>query len=582
MTRPALRSLVLVLFAAPLVVVACGGGSGVHDAKPPVSDSSPGAADLANAANLDGNLDFATSTPIDGPVITPDALVDGRIVALDGPGVTPDVPGATPDAPGVSSDAPGVSSDSLVDRGAPDAPGAAPDAPVDADAADTGSDATVDGDAGNSGIQPRVLIIDPATDKFLTYDRDGQTVHDYHSALDFGAGYEKRGIRQETISVAWDATATVYYNNDFPDPLPGLDEPLRPSRIVVVAASTSGLGARAKIISMDGSVVADRAVPADHMDVRVSPAQKFLYAAQHVGSLYWCSAGTHAIVARMTDGTTVWQGTLCDTAFARDDSHLAFSPTNGCLDPPIHIVDLATGQETPAASPSFCDAGVVSANVLGASTLGVVFGKTGSSVPWFVDWQAKASPFAPSLSPSMIDTYVVRFNPQGSGVLWGGPTRQEFNLASLTSQPWSGPDDNCYGQPDHAFVKLEGQALRYCRCSDGTCALIATLAAPADAGWKPAAQLSPDGRFVFVNYSWSFDRAPVAGQDRLLYRSTGELLFSAAARYTGQILFDQTGQLAVLRSQLSRGGASELAIINLSNGQSTTLPVPRSYTIVYE
>jgi hypothetical protein len=174
------------------------------------------------------------------------------------------------------------------------------------------------------------LIIDPATDKFLTYDRDGQIAHDYHSALDFGAGYEKRSIRQETISVAWDATASAFYNNDYPAPLPGLGEPLRPSRIVVVAASTLGQGAKARIVSVDGSVVADRAVPVDHMDVRVSPAQNFLYAAQHVGSLYWCSAGTHAIVSRMTDGTTVWQGNLCDTAFARDDSHLALSPTNGC------------------------------------------------------------------------------------------------------------------------------------------------------------------------------------------------------------------------------------------------------------
>ena len=582
MTRPALRSLVLVLFAAPLVVVACGGGSGVHDAKPPVSDSSPAAADLANAAKLDGNLDFATSTPIDGPVITPDALVDGRIVALDGPGVTPDVPGATPDAPGVSSDAPGVSSDSLVDRGAPDAPGAAPDAPVDADAADTGSDATVDGDAGNSGIQPRVLIIDPATDKFLTYDRDGQTVHDYHSALDFGAGYEKRGIRQEAISVAWDATATVYYNNDFPAPLPGLDEPLRPSRIVVVAASTSGLGARAKIISMDGSVVADHAVPADHMDVRVSPAQKFLYAAQHVGSLYWCSQVTHAIVARMTDGATVWQGNLCDTAFARDDSHLVFSPTNGCPEPPIHIVDLVTGQATPASPPASCDAGVASAYLRGASTLGAVFATTGLSIPSYVDWQGKVSPFAPTLSPSVTATYVVRFNPQGSGVLWGGPTRQEFKLADLTSQPWKGFDDNCYGQPDRAFVKLQAPSIQYCRCSDGTCALLATLAAPADAGWTPSAQLSPDGRFVFINYGWPLDRSPTVGQDRLLYRSTGELLFTAPARFTGEIMFDQTGQLAVLRTRRSYVGTSELAIINLSNGQATTLPVPRSYTIVYE
>jgi hypothetical protein len=43
---------------------------------------------------------------------------------------------------------------------------------------------------------------------------------------------------------------------------------------------------------------------------------------------------------------------------------------------------------------------------------------------------------------SVIDTYVVRFNLQGSRVLWDGPTRQEFKLADLTSQPWNGFDDN--------------------------------------------------------------------------------------------------------------------------------------------
>jgi hypothetical protein len=68
----------------------------------------------------------------------------------------------------------------------------------------------------------------------------------------------------------------------------------------------------------------------------------------------------------------------------------------------------------------------------------------------------------------------------------------------------------------------------------------------------------------------------------VLYRSTGELLFTAPARFTGEIMFNQTGQLAVLRTRRTYVGASELAIINLSNGQATTLPVPRSYTIVYE
>jgi hypothetical protein len=202
--------------------------------------------------------------------------------------------------------------------------------------------------------------------------------------------------------------------------------------------------------------------------------------------------------------------------------------------------------------------------------------------PWFVDWQGKSSPFAATLPPSVTATYFLRFNPQGSAALWGGPTAQEFSFASLTNQAWNGSHTNCYGQPDNVFIKQEGQSVQYCRCSDGTCALLVTLAAPIDSGWKPSAQLSPDGRFVFINYGWPLDRSPTVGQDRLLYRSTGELLFTAPARFTGDILFDKTGQLAVLRTRRTYVGVSELAIINLSNGQATTLPVPQNYTIVYE
>ena len=36
-------------------------------------------------------------------------------------------------------------------------------------------------------------------------------------------------------------------------------------------------------------------------------------------------------------------------------------------------------------------------------------------------------------------------------------------------------------------------------------------------GWVPAAQISPDGRFVFVSYGWRFDRLPLAAADMLLF-----------------------------------------------------------------
>ncbi|HJX51733.1 MAG TPA: hypothetical protein VJ801_03115 [Polyangia bacterium] len=99
---------------------------------------------------------------MDGPVATPDALVDGRVVALDALGSTRDALGATTDAPDATPD-------SLADAGALDAPAVTPDAP--ADAAEAGSDAMVDREAGDSGPQPRVPIIDPATDALSVIER---------------------------------------------------------------------------------------------------------------------------------------------------------------------------------------------------------------------------------------------------------------------------------------------------------------------------------------------------------------------------------------------------------------------------
>jgi hypothetical protein len=324
--------------------------------------------------------------------------------------------------------------------------------------------------------------------------------------------------------------------------------------------------------------------------VRVSPAQKFLYADNHNGSSGFCNGylGRQAIVARIADGATVWQGSLCSAAFARDDSHLVFSPDT-CANP-VHVVDLASGQGTPASSLFPCADGVQSPRLRGATTVGAVFSGSANNPAtsyddhlWFVDWQAKTSPFDPAIATSTIAMeYFVQFNPQGSKALWYVSTQNEFDFTGLTSQPWNGPDDNCYGRPDNAFVKADRQTVQYCRCSDGTCALLATLPTLADNGWTPAVQISPDGRFVFVTYEWEFDRLPTAGADSLLFSSSGELLLTVPARTTGHIVFDQTGQLAVLTSQPWPSGPWEIAIINLSTLQVTSLPLPRGYGIVYE
>jgi hypothetical protein len=526
------RSLALVV--AQLLVVGCGGSNGNRDATPAVRDSLSPATDVAHAPKPDASPDVVPITSIDGPVAAPDAPVDSGSLAVDsGPVATPDAPAdsravAIDTGPVVKPDAPPdnrpVAGDAPV--GAPDAPidnrtfagdtgpVVTPDAPADnrSVAVDTGPVGLADGGAETSGPQPRVLVIDPATDQFLTYDRDGLPVHDYHSALDFGDGYDRRSVWAESLFVAWDtATATdLTYNTALTSAPLGLDEPLRPSRIVVRAGSTQGLGTMAKLIAVDGTIAADLALPGDRTDVRVSPAQKFLYADNHNGSSGFCTGylGRQAIVARIADGATVWQGSLCSAAFARDDSHLVFSPDT-CANP-VHVVDLASGQDTPASSLFPCADGVQSPRLRGATTVGAVFSGSANNPAtsyddhlWFVDWQAKTSPFDPAIATSTITMeYFVQFNPQGSKALWYVSTQSEFDFTRLTSQPWNGPDDNCYGRPDNAYVKADRQTVQYCRCSDGTCALLATLPTLADNGWTPAAQISPDGRFVFVTYEW--------------------------------------------------------------------------------
>jgi hypothetical protein len=609
-------SLALVLFAVQLGAVACSGNNGSKtDATRAGPDGSSVAADAANAPKPDATPDIAPIPPTDAPAVMPDAPTDNRPVAADsGPVPTPDAPAdnrplaadtgpaAVPDAAAdirpVAGDAPLGTPDAPVDNRAlavdtglattPDAP--ADNRPV---AVDTGLVASIDGGAETSGPQPRVMVIDPATDQFLTYDRDGQPLHDYHGALDFGDGYDRRSVWAESLFVAWDtATATdLTYEPALKSAPLGLDEPLRSSRIVVRAGSTQGLQTRAKLITADGSIAADLTLPGDRTDVRVSPGQKFLYADNHNGGTGFCNSyrGRQALVARIADGATVWQGSLCSAAFARDDSHLVFSPDT-CANP-VHVVDLASGQDTPASSLFACAEGVQSPRLRGATTVGAVFSGSGNNPAtsfddhlWFVDWQAKTSPFDPAIPTSTITMqYLSRFNPQGSKALWYGSTQNnEFDFANLTSQPWNGADPTCFGRPGNAFVKVEGQSLEYCRCSDGTCALLATLPTLADMGWVPAAQISPDGRFVFVSYGWRFDRMPFASADMLLFSASGGLLLTIPARDTAQIAFDQTGQLAVLSSWPWPSGPGEIAIINLSTLKVTSLPLPRGYGIVYE
>ena len=125
MTRLVQRSLTLILFAVPLVVLGCSGSSSNKDATLP--DGHTVVPDGPSAPKLDASHDLAPIPPADGPV-------------ADGPVVTPDVaPVVTPDTgivitPDASADNPAVT----VDAG-PVVPVDAPaDRPADRAAADGG------------------------------------------------------------------------------------------------------------------------------------------------------------------------------------------------------------------------------------------------------------------------------------------------------------------------------------------------------------------------------------------------------------------------------------------------------------
>lgn len=64
--------------------------------------------------------------------------------------------------------------------------------------------------------------------------------------------------------------------------------------------------------------------------------------------------------------------------------------------------------------------------------------------------------------------------------------------------------------------------------------------------------------------------------------NTGELLASLPGTDSAYVMFDQTGQLAVLRSRPWKSTTASMSVVNLLNGQTTDLSLPQNYGIVYE
>src|SRR5262245_10463942 len=73
----------------------------------------------------------------------------------------------------------------------------------------TGGSGGATGGAGGSSVvvvQPRALIIDPPTNRFQTFDLDGQPVRIFNSELDFGAGFGGQVIWVGGLGTGWDGT----------------------------------------------------------------------------------------------------------------------------------------------------------------------------------------------------------------------------------------------------------------------------------------------------------------------------------------------------------------------------------------
>ena len=128
-----------------------------------------------------------------------------------------------------------------------------------------------------TGPQPRVLFVDPPTSRFLSYDRDGQPVHDYGTQLDFGSGFGGRGIWLDGwLPVNWDGAQPTGAYASAPPPR-GFDEPLAASVMMIRAAATSGSTVKVKALRADGSLLATQTLSGTWTAFQISPRRMYLY-----------------------------------------------------------------------------------------------------------------------------------------------------------------------------------------------------------------------------------------------------------------------------------------------------------------
>jgi hypothetical protein len=447
-----------------------------------------------------------------------------------------------------------------------------------------------------------VVIVDETTDQFAAYDRDGQVVHDYHSLLDFGDQFQNPVVSVSNQITRWGATIGATSSLWWLAEPKGLARPPVPSTIVVGARRVGVDSVRIKISSVAGDVLADFEFAGDWQVFGLSPAQRYLVAAN--------TALTETVIFRLSDKSVVWQGSPAEMPiFSPDDAHSISVPSGYRV--PFQQVDLETGVASePDLSklPFPFDSTRQHVSVETAVNSGAVitadygYGDTLTTSLWWVDWQGKITALDPARPRYVYDQFT-RWNATGTQALWwriaassvdpGLPLGYfAFDPSTMRSQAWTDvgkgspsvpagtrPIDStdCFGGAASTFFGIVGDSLMSCDCASGNCASIASLA-PASTEWDPSLVVSPDHRFVAVPFSWTLSsRTPTTGKDTLLFQSDGTLVGSLPR---GGVEFDRLSELLVTTSL---GKAPEdRGIVNLSTGEVTWLGKATNAVVVYE
>ena len=437
--------------------------------------------------------------------------------------------------------------------------------------------------------EPRVLVVDPATDRFVAYDRGGQIVHDYHAELDFGTGFVARNAWVDWRLLRWDGPSDVPPRLD--RPARGLSVPLRGSRILLRAENPGAGRVKVKVLTAAGTVENAFTVDGAWSAFQLSPTRQYIYATTSpIGSAYQVAA-----VLRPADGAVLWQKTVAAAVFAAGDERLVFVPPYDGTST-VRIKNLTTGDEiAPAGSQEpFASDPDIAISLEAALGERVVLQAAGtvlqSRLLYSMDWQGNIARFG-SQTPRFTDEYLHAVDPSGQRVLWSSQANgrdgmsamhigtYEMSLVGTAIAPWDGTDEACFGRPTEKTFKLSGTALQSCNCSDGTCATIATLPA-SPSGWTTTLITNADRRTVLVRPDWLLGSSvPAPRPDILCYNAAGALL--ATIPWGGAEL-DDTGQIVLVRGAVGSTNAGQSGVLDLARGEIRWIGAAQSAVIVYE